>query len=175
MKTCRTCQGVKLLADFSPHPRMADGVQKDCKSCRAAYCRATYEQRKESIKVAVSRWAKANPQALRAAGRRHYAKFKDERADERRERNGAWRAANRATANSYCADRRQKIDRARFGSREALLAIYERAKQLTTLTGVEHHVDHIVPLRGKNVCGLHAPWNLRCVPRAENLAKGNRL
>ena len=36
-------------------------------------------------------------------------------------------------------------------------------------------VDHIIPLKGRDVSGLHVPWNLRIVARSENSRKGNRV
>lgn len=75
------------------------------------------------------------------------------------------------------AARRAGIDRATpaWADRKAIRDVYVEAMRLTKTTGVLHEVDHIVPLRGTGVSGLHVHWNLRAIPHFENRAKSNKV
>ena len=50
----------------------------------------------------------------------------------------------------------------------------ERMREIYNGTPLDYHVDHIVPLKGDLVCGLHVPWNLQYMPAKSNMSKGNR-
>lgn len=57
---------------------------------------------------------------------------------------------------------------------DEIKSIYIQARQ-RTLNGESVHVDHVIPLAGKNVCGLHVHSNLRIISAKENLKKSNKF
>ena len=97
-------------------------------------------------------WAEANPERAKATFRRIY---------ERRKSDYVLRARAR----------RQHIDERatpKWADKDAIAAIYKKATELGM------HVDHIIPLRGKLVSGLHVETNLQLLTPQENMKKGNR-
>lgn len=56
---------------------------------------------------------------------------------------------------------------------KAIVPIYREAQRLTRRTGIPHDVDHIIPLLGERVSGLHVESNLCVLPRMENIRKSN--
>lgn len=61
-----------------------------------------------------------------------------------------------------------------WADQNAIMAIYEKAAWLTASTGEPHHVDHIVPLQGETVSGLHVANNLQILTASENIKKSNK-
>lgn len=90
-----------------------------------------------------------------------------------------WQKANPGKKNAHLAKRfaSKRHRTPKWLSKEQLKQIerfYVEAKEITNKTGIQHEVDHITPLQGKTVSGLHVPWNLRVISAQENQRKGNR-
>lgn len=103
-----------------------------------------------------------------------------ENKDRASELSSNWRKLNPAMCAEFAAKRRAaKLQRTPKWLNELdfqlIREIYEQAQSLTFSTGIAHHVDHVYPLRGKTVSGLHVPSNLQILTACENSKKGNRF
>jgi hypothetical protein len=108
------------------------------------------EHRKKRKTETTILWQKANPD-----------KVKLYRTKEKEEGKQAAKAAKRRAAKLNATPA--------WADLEAIKIVYEEAK----LSGM--HVDHIVPLQGLNVCGLHIEANLQLLDPIENIKKGNKF
>lgn len=117
---------------------------------------------KEKAKKSSAEWAKKNPVKVRAKSSKYY------RTEKSKWRMKRWRLANPERVVYDTAKRRKsvKVATPRWVDQKEIKKVY-----LNKPEGMQ--VDHIVPLRGKNVSGLHVPWNLQYLTPSQNYAKGN--
>jgi len=127
------------------------------------------EANREQTIAATKKWQAEHPEQALASQRAWIAANPDKPAE--------YRKAHAAARKADDIARRAKRDKATpaWADIDAMQAFYDKRDALTAETGIQHHVDHIYPLRGKLVSGLHNQFNLRVVTADENLRKGNKL
>ena len=176
MRTCTCCCEAKPLDCFYYHAKRGryEARCKDCFKAKArTYADTNREAVRESNRVAGAKFREANREHERAR-LREYARAN---SDLYAVRNKVWRETNPHLKAAKEAHRRASKSRATppWADSKAIKAIYEEAARLSKETGVQMHVDHVVPLKSDIVCGLHCEANLRVVSAAENLRKSNSL
>lgn len=148
-KTCSKCKIRHPLSRYGLRANSVDGNTKykaSCKSCQSLIVlEAYYSNRAKKIDYQ----KKLNKQRIKEYRHRKSAQASKERAIKKN-----------ATPLWFSLDDAKQIR-----------DIFKQREQLTKQTGIDHHVDHIIPLNGTTVCGLHVPWNLRIIPAIENLSK----
>jgi 5-methylcytosine-specific restriction endonuclease McrA len=167
-KDCTTKDGYKTqkesISRYTKNKEYIDAQNKlwaEENKERAIQIKAEYyEKNKEKIKEAASLWKANNPEAVKVS----VAKYK---------------SANKGKVNMATAKRRKGIkERTPNWLTELdyfkMECIYDRASELQEYFGIAMHVDHIIPLHGKNVSGFHCPENLQIVPAEYNLKKNNK-
>ena len=177
-KVCRTCGVSKPFDSFTKHKRHKDGHVLDCKPCLAEkarqyrqenleavrkyereYKKRTYEKRGETEYKRKRYWS--DPDLHRAKSRMYYNSNPEPYLRSARVRGKRIKAATPSWLTST--------------QEEAIMGMYALRDRLSEVFSTEYEVDHIIPLKGEYVCGLHVPWNLQILEKSLNRAKSNKL
>ena len=189
MKTCTKCKETKPLEEFHICNRSKTGRRSACKSCCNDSNRKYRQKNPEKVKEKDRKYRQKNPEKERERGR----KYRQKNLEKCRERQRKWVKANpervRKMTRKYCQENPEKRAAHEAKRRAQKLQAtphwlteyqhkqielkYWISQFLTDYTGTQHHVDHIHPLQGKNICGLHVPENLQILTAEENLRKSN--
>ncbi len=157
--TGKPCTNGHVSARYTQHG--------NCAQCQADYRVANVGV----VKAAKDRWVAKNRDHVRATWRAWYRTGGKLRLnlEPKRAYRQRWRKKNPGLVRYQQALRRAALLRA-----TPPWADLGRIKQIYIECPPGFHVDHIEPLRGTDVCGLHVESNLRIIPSAVNLKKGNR-
>ena len=183
VKRCTKCEAVKPLVDFGSDKSKKSGLKFRCKACVCQDDRDRRAANPEKYRAAVAKWAKANPEKSRA-NKLKWAKANPEKVltinlkweKAHPDRAKAWAKANPDKRLLIGANRRAaKLQRTpTWVDREAIKQIYTECSIRRT-QGEDVQVDHIIPLQGELVSGLHVAENLRIVSSFENRSKKNKF
>lgn len=180
VKTCTKCNESKDLSKFYKDPGNKDGLCSSCKVCKNANTKKNDLLIKiKKMKDKTCRYCSIQ---LDTSHRTHSSVCKNEKCQNKRkaEVQKNWAIKHPDKCNAAGSKRRAtRLQRTpKWLTEEQLEQIekfYTEAKELEDITKAPYDVDHIVPLKGKTVSGLHVPWNLRVITKEENLKKHNKI
>ena len=152
-KICTICKTNKSLTEFYRLKTVKDGRRSACKTCTAAKQKKFRSNIKDVIAEKMAKWREENP---------FYGK--------------QWRIENKSLTNAYTAKRRSKKLKAtpKWANEKIIQSYYNVCAFFNEVNGyTKYHVDHIIPLQGKLVSGLHVEGNLQIILAKDNFKKSN--
>lgn len=160
-KICFKCSCEKPLSSFHKHKMMKDGHLNKCSAC---------------VVKNVAEWRLKNPDVRK----KEHAKIREKKNLQTREEylNKIKHNAKGKKAVSLEHSHKRRLQISKVQSTELDEFVFTEAVRLRDLrketTGINWHVDHIVPINHKEACGLHNAFNIQVVPAKWNVKKGNR-
>jgi hypothetical protein len=158
MKHCPECQQKKPIDQFHKSASHPSGYAPRCIPCAKEVAAKWYVQNKDKKRAYDAKRRQEKRELYRAASKR----FRDNQPGKKN-----------ADTQFRRAELRKRVPK--WANRGDCVALYESAARVSQCLGSPHVVDHVIPLRGKSVSGLHVPGNLRVIPQRMNLLKSNRF
>lgn len=164
-KTCCHCKETKNTSEFFKDTSRTDNLSSRCKLCKSTSNRITYLKRSDKVKENRNLYNKK----YRLENKEKVTEYHKNKQKEKR----AYYTAKQKERETAKNNQKPKwVD-----SEELFLIeeVYLLAKLRNEMTNVKWHVDHVIPLQGKNARGLHTIYNLQVIPAKINQEKGNKL
>lgn len=120
-----------------------------------------YAENTEAVSLQTKKYREANKQNIAIKNKEYRKQYLQENLDKH------CATQNKRRARKICAT-------PKWANETEISKLYATSKLMSELSGIEHSVDHIVPLKSKLVCGLHCEHNLAVIPAADNKTKSNR-
>lgn len=181
MKVCIKCNTEKEIIHFVKNTNR-------CKSCRSIYMKEYSEKNKEKLKQSKKEYYIKNKTIISEKAKEYYTKNKEhviKKSKKYAENNKKkvtsykykYRKNNKGIYNHYLAKRRSTKLKAtpQWADLGKIKVLYEKAQELSEVLGVKMTVDHVIPLQGNNICGLHIWENLQLLEASENFKKSNKF
>lgn len=184
MKTCTKCKVEKELNEFGRDKHKKDGLKPWCRQCKNEAQRAKRAKESAQKKADFEAWLATDEGIEHLRQKREFwlARHRENQAKHRRRNPESVKASQARYRESSKAKVNAK-NSARYAAklkRTPLWAdlveidyAYHAAQVIKDVYGTSWDVDHIIPLQGENVSGLHVQGNLQIMPPSQNRSKGN--
>ena len=157
---CSRCHKEKSADEFPKSKTCLSGYRSYCKTCKNKQTSSYYYKDKTKHRLSANKWMAENPEKVLEIKK-------------------SWKKRNPLQVKTDNA-KRSALKRSASVNWDLELTefVFEEAHHLRGLrdaiTGFKWHVDHVLPLQGKQVCGLHVWNNFAVIPATINLKKSNK-
>lgn len=152
--SCRRCDHLRYVAVAEIVIARNTKYSVEHKAERKAWAHQRYIENPEPKKAQAAKWHAENPEAAKEIRDNYNARH----PGRKRARTAAYRARLNAAMPKWLS-----------------IEQLDEMKRIYANCPKGYHVDHIIPIRGKDVQGMHVPWNLQYLTIEENLKKGNKV
>ena len=186
MKQCSKCKKLLTLDLFSKDKATKDWLYPSCIVCIKAKNSKFYLNNREKVKQRnlkwraenreidnklAREWRKKNPESYKAVYDKSNAKTMGYNVEWNRQARLANPVKYRVRSTERYAQKLKRMPS--YANKDVIEVFYWVSRQMWVTMGIQYHVDHIIPLRGKIVSWLHHEWNLQVMRWWDNCKKSN--